>query len=278
MQGYDAYALSVDGKSLHTAVAFLLDAVDNPSVVLGYAAETPENCTGAPPFPALELTSVVDAPGGFNYSAWLEPYIARFPSHPNTPRLRNLIRGGLDPHRPLYHPHSGGNTTCFSAGAKLDPIVAPGSSIEYFNGSFGHYFITNAVDEIDGLDAGVFAGWSRTGESFKTFPLHAEDTASVCRFFTTHFAPKSSHFYTPVAAECAWVKQNPVWQFEAEVFGWKLPSAGGACATGTIPLYRLYNDGRTGAPNHRYTIRPEIRTQMLNAGFVSEGVIGCVPE
>jgi hypothetical protein len=48
-----------------------------------------------------------------------------------------------------------------------------------------------------------------------------------------------------------------------------------------VPLYRLYNDGQTGAPNHRYTTRATIRSQMVALGWVPEGsgigVIGCVP-
>lgn len=126
-QGYDAYALTINGKSLHTAIKFLLDAVDDPSVALQYASQDPSNCTGAPPFPPIDLSSVVGHPNGFNYSAWLEPYMVRFPGHPNTPRLRNLLTGGIEGARPIFHPHSGGNTTCLSAGATTEPIAgAPG--------------------------------------------------------------------------------------------------------------------------------------------------------
>jgi len=132
MQGYDAYSLSVDGKTLHTAVKFLLDAVDDPSVVLPYAVQDPTNCLNEPPLPTIGLSTVVEVPpGGLNYTAWLEPYIARFPDHPNSLRLRNLLKGGLEPNRPIFHPHSGGNTTCFSANAKIGPIVPVGSPANY---------------------------------------------------------------------------------------------------------------------------------------------------
>ena len=93
MQGYDAYALSVDGKTLHTAVKFLLDAVDDPSVVLQYAYQDPANCINEPPLPTIGLRTVVEAARRDQYTAWLEPYIARFPDHPNSARLRNLLRG-----------------------------------------------------------------------------------------------------------------------------------------------------------------------------------------
>jgi hypothetical protein len=52
---------------------------------------------------------------------------------------------------------------------------------------------------------------------------------------------------------------------------------------GTQPLYRLYNNGQGGAPNHRYTTRIDVRQQMITQGWVSEGygplgAIACVPQ
>ena len=96
------------------------------------------------------------------------------------------------------------------------------------------------------------------------------------------FAPKSSHFYTPIAGECDTVKGNPDWQFEGKVFAMKLPDGAANCPAGTVALYRLHNDGHGGAPNHRYTTSLTIRSQMLGQGSISEGsgtlgVIGCVP-
>jgi len=52
----------------------------------------------------------------------------------------------------------------------------------------------------------------------------------------------------------------------------------GACPAGTQILYRLYNNGQTGAPNHRYTVSPAIRSQMIAQGFVPEDSNNsCVP-
>jgi hypothetical protein len=154
--------------------------------------------------------------------------------------------------------------------------------VEYFHEQFGHYFITAHADEIAALDAGVFTGWARTGHTFDAYRLGARDASSVCRFFTTAFAPKSSHFYTPFTAECADVKANRDWQFEAEVFALIEPDADGSCGAGTAPLFRLYNGGRTGAPNHRYTTSLAVRNEMVGQGYIAEGrgdlgVIGCVP-
>ena len=104
----------------------------------------------------------------------------------------------------------------------------------------------------------------------------------TCRFFSSSFAPRSSHFYTPFAGECTAIKANPAWQFESTAFYLDLPDAGGNCAAGTVPLYRAYNAGQGGAPNHRYTTSAATLDQMLAAGWVAEGhgvtrAFACVP-
>jgi UDP:flavonoid glycosyltransferase YjiC (YdhE family) len=43
----------------------------------------------------------------------------------------------------------------------------------------------------------------------------------------------------------------------------------GTCAAGTIPVYRLW-DGRADA-DHRYTTDRNVRQQMIEAGYISEG-------
>jgi len=154
--------------------------------------------------------------------------------------------------------------------------------IEYYHAAFDHYFVTSIADEIAKLDNGTFAGWARTGESFKAYAAGTPGAADVCRFFSTAFSPKSSHFYTPSATECATVKGNPNWQFEAVVFGGPTPDSAGTCAPGTQPLYRLYNNGQGAAPNHRYTTSLATRQAMLAKGWIPEGngalgVIACSP-
>jgi hypothetical protein len=163
------------------------------------------------------------------------------------------------------------------------PVAASMTAVEYFHGGYHHYFVTASAPEIAALDAGALPGWTRTGESFGVLEPDAAGAANVCRFWSGQtFAPRSSHFYTPVASECAIVKGDPAWQFEGEVFAMQLPDAAGACAAGTMPLYRLYNNPPPGgAPNHRYTTRATIRSAMLARGWIAEGagigVIGCVP-
>ena len=59
-----------------------------------------------------------------------------------------------------------------------------------------------------------------------------------------------------------------------------LPDAmSGACPTGTIPVYRLWN--RRVDSNHRYVTDPALRLQMIARGYVpegyGEGVAMCAP-
>ena len=166
-------------------------------------------------------------------------------------------------------------------------VVSPGAAVsstavEYLHASYGQYFVTASPQEINALDAAGPGGWSRTGETFIVLDPGTSNAANVCRFWSGQtYSPRSSHFYTPFAAECAVAKGNHDWTYEGEVFALILPDAAGTCATDTVPLYRLYNGGQAGVPNHRYTTGPAIRSQMLAQGWVAEGagagVIGCVP-
>lgn len=155
---------------------------------------------------------------------------------------------------------------------RLDPVPAQKvAAIEYHHAIFDHYFVTAIQDEITKLDNGVFAGWSRTGSSFNVYAGEHVGAIPVCRFFSTSFAPKSSHFYTPFAGECATVQRNPDWLFEARVFTIAVPDGNGTCPAATQPVYRLYNNGMGAAPNHRYTTSLATRAQMIAQGWIPEG-------
>ncbi len=156
--------------------------------------------------------------------------------------------------------------------AGVPPPPATVDVIEYYHAEFGHYFITYLSDEIAKLDNGTFKGWARTGRQFKAWTTQADaEMVPVCRFFTVAFAPKSSHFYTPFAPECTVVKTSSVWTYEGEVFFTKQASVDGVCPAGTVPVYRMYNNGQSGAPNHRYTTDMTVRTKMLAEGWIPEG-------
>jgi hypothetical protein len=155
------------------------------------------------------------------------------------------------------------------------------TAVEYYHAGYGHYFVTAGAAEVASLDAGAPPGWARTGESFEVLPSGTYGAAGVCRFWSGEtYAPKSSHVYLTNAAECALRRGDPAWNFEGEVFAVMLPDGAGTCADGTIPLYRLYNEGIGNAPNHRYTTSLTIRARMLAQGWSAEGVgvgvVACV--
>jgi probable HAF family extracellular repeat protein len=168
---------------------------------------------------------------------------------------------------------------------RLDPIAAPTVvAVEYYYEAWNYYFETSSPDEISVLDGGAFGGvWKRTGQTFNVWPEPNTSSSPTCRFFSTAFAPKSTHVYTPFASECASLTVNPDWQYEGIAFYIAQADAVGLCAVGTIPLYRLYNNGMGGAPNHRYTTSETILNQMMAAGWIFEGngdtkVFACVPQ
>jgi len=143
--------------------------------------------------------------------------------------------------------------------------------IEYYHAAFDHYFVTGTTAEITLLDSGSFTGWTRTGSGFRAYAADSSAGRDVCRFFSTSFGARSSHFYTPIVSECQAVKANPDWQFEGAAFRVEVPGSDGSCAVGTLHLYRLYNDGDGGAPNHRYTSSLDQRARMLELGWIAEG-------
>jgi hypothetical protein len=160
----------------------------------------------------------------------------------------------------------------------IAPVVTP--VVEYFNAGFGHYFMTAQADEIGGLDGGAYNfAFVRTGLGFNAWNAPGAGTVPVCRFFTTPgtFGSKSSHFYTANPVECDGLKLNPAWVYEKIAFHTAVPAAG-ACAAGTVPVWRMYNHGQTGAPNHRFTTDAAIYADFVaTKGWDAEGIAFCAP-
>ncbi len=170
------------------------------------------------------------------------------------------------------------NVVSLSGTGTSVPTATKVPVVEYYNAGFGHYFMTADADEIAGLDAGAYNfAFVRTGRQFNAYSSPAAGTVPVCRFFTLTFAPKSSHFYTADPVECDGLKFNPNWQYEKIAFHIAVPS-GGVCPVGTTPIYRMYNNGQTGAPNHRFasdfTIYQDFTT---NKNWAPEGTGFCSP-
>jgi len=150
----------------------------------------------------------------------------------------------------------------------------PVHAVEYYYAAWNFYFVTAGSTEIAALDGGAFGGvWQRTGQQFNVYPLAAAPASSstVWRFFSTIFDPRSSHFYTANGAEYDALVKGIGWRLEGPVFSTPMPANDGTCPPGTIPIYRTYNNGQGGAPNHRFTTDINVRSQMLAAGWSPEG-------
>ena len=169
--------------------------------------------------------------------------------------------------------------TNFSARSVALPAL-PVSAVEYHHAGLDHYFISSLQQEIDTLDSGRIAGWTRTGQSVRVFPSQASGGAGVnpvCRFYIPP-AHGNSHFFSASPSECNVVVQKTAtdpnfsgYVFESpNVFYAGLPdTATGACPAGTAPVFRLWNQRIDS--NHRYTGSAAIKAQMIAAGYVAEG-------
>ncbi|MBI3147378.1 MAG: hypothetical protein HYZ17_02560 [Betaproteobacteria bacterium] len=67
-------------------------------------------------------------------------------------------------------------------------------------------------------------------------------------------------------------------RFETSAFS-STPALSGTCASGTVPVYRAYNNGyaRGIDANHRITASATAYQQALASGWIGEGVVMCAP-
>jgi hypothetical protein len=158
--------------------------------------------------------------------------------------------------------------------------------VEFYNRQLDHYFISPLAPDIDALDTGKFEGWARTGLTFQAQvgfaefvlpPIGGEGINPVCRFF---IPPQhgNSHFFSASPDECAvvlaWIGTNPSFSGyileTPNAFYIALPNTTtGACPVGTVPVYRLWNQRFDS--NHRFTIDPVVKAQMVARGYFAEG-------
>ena len=149
------------------------------------------------------------------------------------------------------------------------------------------WFLTVAPDEIDKLDAGMIAGWERTGESFWVYPsdfVGSVSTNPVCRFYGRPEAGVDGHFYTASSDECAQVVQRfpNAWQLESEsFFRASLPDfVTGICPSGMAPIYRRYSS--VGGDHHVYTTFRDWEVgrggSYVSEGYGPDGVVMCAAQ
>jgi lysyl endopeptidase len=203
------------------------------------------------------------------------------------------LRGGL----------YGGSSACTPASARsgtdiysrldvalpyLAPYLSPAAAnpaealvVEFYNATLDDYFITMNPAEIAELDAGMRAGWARTGLTFLAYTDAASapaDANPVCRFYVPPEVG-DSHFYSADPAECAATASNFAgsWIEEsAAAFYLQSPSSSGACPANTRPVFRFVSTANQF--HHRYTAEVDVRDSIIeDGGWVQEGV-GAAPQ
>jgi YVTN family beta-propeller protein len=183
---------------------------------------------------------------------------------------------------------NGSATDSVTISAEENTLANTAIATEFYEAAFDHYFHTDDEIETRLLGDGVFGdAWHRTFEFFRVWTSAGPNRVPVCRFFSAAFGTKSSHFYTPVASECLALQTNPmlkaVWVLETTALYYlELTDTAGNCPAGTAALYRVYNNGMGGAPNHRYTVNRATRDRMITLGWVAEGngpdvIFACTP-
>jgi poly(beta-D-mannuronate) lyase len=114
VQGYDLYKVNTEGRDLHLAVRFLLDAIQNPKLVWKYA-EANVNPGPSRNWMVQDMGFLRRRGHGRHYMAWAEAYMRRFPDRPEAIELARVLRERDPNFRPMVDEYSGGDTTCFFA-------------------------------------------------------------------------------------------------------------------------------------------------------------------
>ncbi|HTS20447.1 MAG TPA: YncE family protein [Casimicrobiaceae bacterium] len=182
---------------------------------------------------------------------------------------------------------NGSSADSVTIAAEENTLAETAIATEFYEADFNHYF--NTADEVETrlLVDGVFGdGWHRTFAFFRVWTVPGPGRVAMCRFFSATFGTLSSHFYT-FGDECQTLQSDPtfsaVWVLETAAAYYLMPTdATGNCPAGTAPLFRVYNNGMGGAPNHRLTGDEATRDLMITLGWSPEGngpliIFACTP-
>jgi len=169
------------------------------------------------------------------------------------------------------------------AGAALSATIPGGGPppfgtvrvVEYYRADLDHYFMTADPAEMEFVDTSLRSIFQRTGLFFHAFANQGSaptDAQPVCRFYASANVMINSHFYSANQTECQFVASNypGIWALEsAAAFYVQVPDTNGVCATGSIPVYRFFNNRQDA--NHRYSNDLSVRRAMINRAWVPEG-------
>lgn len=146
----------------------------------------------------------------------------------------------------------------------------------FYNSDINHYFRAGGYDEVELVLSGVFGDWIDTEDYFIAWRDSSQGAVPVCRFYGTPGIGPNSHFYTGDPEECEKVKrEDPGWSYEGTAFYIKLP-VNGECPDNTLPVYRYYNNRwMHNDSNHRYVIDLYDQAEMVEKGWILEGIAMC---
>lgn len=150
--------------------------------------------------------------------------------------------------------------------------------LEFYNSDLDHYFYSGNAQEIADIDAGKVGRWVRTGKSFRAVTaigcIAGRTEGWVYRFYGTPGKGPNSHFFTRDRAECYVVDKSGQWSLEGVPFYANTPSVNADCDGRGLPLYRLWRP--FGDSNHRFTTETSIIFEMVQKGWVNEGLAMCL--
>lgn len=163
--------------------------------------------------------------------------------------------------------------------------------VEYYYAPLDYYFMTSRDSEKTLLD--TISGWSRTGASFPVYTVLPAGGHSLTRFYFDRVArgnTRGSHFYAVLDSDVAALNNlNPTQStapglpqnegIDSYVLVPLVSGVGGSCASGLLPVYRLFrgNVRFPDDPNHRYTTAVATYNAFVALGWDGEGVSFCVP-
>jgi len=192
------------------------------------------------------------------------------------------------------HNATGGTATATLAGnavVKSGGLPATREMTEYRFTPLDYYFMTSRDSDKTTLDA--TAGWTRTGEKFNVYATQGAGMLGINRFYfdkVAQGATRGTHFYSLLATDiAALVALNPgnlatpgLPQNEGvDSYAYLpvVPGVGGSCASGLLPVYRVFRGGAAFPDNgnHRFTTTVATYNAFIALGWTDEGVNFCVP-
>ena len=204
-----------------------------------------------------------------------------------TPTTSGARNGSLN----IGHNATPGVTAVALSGGGVANSQVMRQMVEYRFAQLDYYFITSRDSDKAILDA--TSGFTRTGTSFQVYAQPQGTLLPITRFYFDRVAlgaTRGSHFYTLLESDIqSFVRQNPTQStapgfaqnedIDSYAFPPLVAGVGGSCASGLLPVYRLFRGAVRfpDNPNHRFTTSVATYNSFVAMGWDGEGVNFCVP-